>query len=92
MATFYGGAQLVNITSLTSGGSYSVPAGHFARVSYFLARVSTTDSQMTTPQGPIGTSALLPSAVGLITVESGVVSISGTSSQGVVGIEVYKNP
>ena len=102
MSTFYGGSQLVSVTSLsrTTDGtsSYTVPAGHWAEV-WFIT-TDNEDSPFNSSSSGIVNGATLCSGnsskeFGMVA-SGGVISVDVNSftgnTYGYAGIKVYKNP
>ena len=102
MSTFYGGSQLVGVTSLSAtSGTYTVPAGHYAEVDFLLRFVGGNSGEVARISLNSFTLAEAASGgnekSGLITVTSGTtvaLFLTGVSpiATGYVGIKIYKNP
>jgi hypothetical protein len=105
MSTFYGGDQLALVTSLSRSSigqsTYTVPAGHWAEVSFITVNtggsfpgISTgsVNGQTITPTGSVGnfvTQFGMVSSGGVISIETGGI---GLAAYCYAGIKVYKNP
>lgn len=100
MATFYGGPQLLEVISITSAGSYTIPAGRFGIVKFSIFGDGTNEQTISLDGEVITASSAsnVEYARGEVTLTSGkevILSTNVTGSGNIAGfasIEVYANP
>jgi hypothetical protein len=113
MSTFYGGPQLVSVSQINiqrstngqSAGSYTVPSGHFAIISFltsFSGNTAEGGYQFTIGAAFFSTYSSQTGVLqgsGLVLTQGGVVAVNLSVTQnnqvqiGIhIGIQVFKNP